>query len=475
MLDSQTLIAAGRQLETPFEVQVKLLGEAQSAQCTQLLRLVPGRRVVVKMQLGSSTYLAKIFLGSERHKYCRREQSGIMALQGAGVSTAKLVGHGCLVDDGAEVLLLDYLPQAQQLSALLTSRKSDTDNQLRAAVEMMAALHERGLRHKDCHLDNFLVSDQRLYLIDGDAVEQTSSLSQALALQNLALFFVQLPLLLTPRITEFFEQYCAQRGWPHNDCLPLLQGALKSQRDSRQRRFLKKVFRDCTAFNVIKSSARFVVRDRQEDCPELQALIANPDHYIATAKLLKDGRSATVAKVCLGEKSYVVKRYNIKSVVHWMTRFWRPSRAWISWRNAQFLCFYDINTPKPLAMIEQRFGALRGKAYFITEHVAADDALGFAEKFKTDLPALTNMAYQFAELFDVMKQLRFSHGDFKATNFLLDDGVLRVIDLDSMALHSTQQSHDTAFAKDQQRFMKNWCADEQLKMVMAKALQDNSG
>jgi len=468
---SQALASAGRQLETPFEVQLNLSGETKTARCTQLLRLVPGRRVVVKIHIGDRVYLGKIFLGSERTKYCQRELIGIQALQSANISTAKLEGQGCLSDNEAEVLLLEYLPEVQHLSELLASQQSDAPRQLEAAVAMMAMMHDKGLQHKDCHLNNFLVNEQGLYLIDGDAVERAVVLSQADALKKLALFFVQLPLVLNYRLPELFSQYCDLRSWSRGDCPSKFQQLLQAQRENRQRRFLKKVFRECTQFKVEKNWARFVALDRQADSPELQALIDNPDDYIERGQLLKDGNSATVAKICLGDKTYVVKRYNLKSITHWLTRFWRPSRAWVSWHNAQLLCFYGIATPKPLALIEQRCGALRGKAYFITEHLGADDALSFVEKIKDNPQALELLAKQFAGLFEAMQLLRISHGDFKAANFLLDDGALSVIDLDSMRLHSTAQGHQKAFAKDQQRFMKNWLSDKRVQAVMVKALE----
>ncbi|MEH6357805.1 MAG: lipopolysaccharide kinase InaA family protein [Pseudomonadales bacterium] len=469
-LNSQALIAAGRQLGAPFEVQLKLAGEVQTARCVELLRLVPGRRVVVKLLLGEKTYLGKIFLGSDGKKYCQRERKGIEALEGAGISTAQFEGHGCLQDNGAEILLLEYLPQVQHLSECLALSPADAKTQLEAVIKMITMMHGKGLVHKDCHLDNFLVNEQGLYLIDGDAVEQSSALSQRDALDNLALFFVQLPLSFTSRLAGFFTHYCELRAWSLADYLPAFQQALQAQRDNRQRRFLKKVFRDCTQFKVTKSWSRFIAQDRQADCPELQALIANPDHYIEAGRLLKDGNSATVAKVSVGDKVYVVKRYNLKSVTHWLTRFWRASRAWASWHNAQLLCFYSVCTPKPLAMIEQRCGALRGKAYFITEHCDAKSALDVAGKVKESPEALEALAKQFGRLFEVMKLLRISHGDFKATNFLVADDGLTVIDLDSMQLHASPQEHQKAFAKDHQRFMKNWRSEARVEAVMAKAI-----
>jgi len=474
VLSSQQLVAAGRQLEAPFEVGIELSGELQAARCVELLRLVPGKRVVVKMLVGEQVFLAKIFLGADGGKYCQRERTGVQALHEAGIQTVQLVGQACLKDNGGEVLLLEYLPDVRHLSELIDSREEASDALLGSAIEMIAVMHDRGLQHKDCHLGNFLVAEQGLYLIDGDAVSKSNHLSQKQALENLALFFVQLPLFLLSRLNSFFSTYCVLRGWNQKIYQADFDAEVVQQRRKRQRHFLKKIYRDCTQFKVIKSSARFIVLDREAECPELSALISHLDEAIAEGELLKDGNSATVAKVAKGDKVFVVKRYNIKSFGHWLTRFWRPSRAWLSWRNAQLLAYYGIGTPKPLALIEQRCGGLRGRAYFVTEYTAASDAITYVEQVRNDTPLIESLARQFASLFKVMALLRISHGDFKGTNFLVDNSGLTVIDLDSMQLHKSEKSYRRAIEKDQQRFMKNWSDNAPIKSMMAAATKDCS-
>lgn len=471
VLSSQQLIAAGRQLQAPFNVSLTLDGQLEVAECVQVLRLVPGRRVVIKMQLGNNTFLAKIFLGKGRRKYCRRELMGVQALHDASVRTAQLVGVGTLSDNEGEVLLLEYLHDAQQLSECVADGVTSAQQQLASAVELMAAMHNRGLRHNDCHLDNFLANERGLYLIDGDAVVQAQgALSTQAALANVALFFVQLPLIFNHQLADFFDRYCQAREESFDVSLAALMAEVTKQRDKRQSHFLKKVFRNCTQFKVEKNWSRFVVCNRLADSLALQALIANPDEYIEQGALLKDGNSATVARVSVEGKTYVVKRYNVKSFSHWLTRFWRASRAWMSWRNAQLLCFYGILTPAPVAMIEERWGFCRRKAYFITESLDGDDVLSFVEKSDAEADVLDGLVVQFARLFEQMKLLRLSHGDFKATNFLLDQGKLSVIDLDSMNIHHNEQSHQKAFAKDQQRFLKNWSSKPAVHTLFAKAV-----
>jgi RIO-like serine/threonine protein kinase len=56
-----------------------------------------------------------------------------------------------------------------------------------------------------------------------------------------------------------------------------------------------------------------------------------------------------------------------------------------------------------------------------------------------------------------MREYRLSHGDMKASNLLLtQSGEVELIDLDAMQEHRYDWTFERAFARDQQRFMKNW-------------------
>ena len=81
---------------------------------------------------------------------------------------------------------------------------------------------------------------------------------------------------------------------------------------------------------------------------------------------LKRGRTATLARVEVNGRQLVIKRYNIKGPVHALSRSWRPSRAWHSWLEGHRLNFLGIATPRPLALVEQRAGPLRGKARWVS-------------------------------------------------------------------------------------------------------------
>ena len=97
-------------------------------------------------------------------------------------------------------------------------------------------------------------------------------------------------------------------------------------RDWRLSDYLKKVVRDCSLFSASIGAFRAQVVRRDEQAA-LQAVIDDPNEFIARGKLLKGGGSATVASIELDGRALLIKRYNIKSPLHWLKRFWRPSRA----------------------------------------------------------------------------------------------------------------------------------------------------
>jgi hypothetical protein len=55
-----------------------------------------------------------------------------------------------------------------------------------------------------------------------------------------------------------------------------------------------------------------------------------------------------------------------------------------------------------------------------------------------------------------MRREKISHGDMKATNFVISHGQLVVLDLDALRQHSDQSGFERAFRRDLRRFFQNW-------------------
>jgi tRNA A-37 threonylcarbamoyl transferase component Bud32 len=218
--------------------------------------------------------------------------------------------------------------------------------------------------------------------------------------------------------------------------------------------------RDCSQFAVRRTFGRFsaVVRSETES-EAMAALLDAPDAAIARGRLLKEGNTCTVARVEVDGRALVVKRYNLKSPGHALSRCWRPSRAWHAWLAGHRLAFHGIATPAPLALIEERLGPLRRRAFLITEFCPGNDLLRYLSH--QHVPDATE-ATAIEGLFERLFHLKITHGDMKATNFLWHDRRLVLIDLDSVTEHRGERAFLRGWRRDRARFLRNWPVDSVL-------------
>jgi hypothetical protein len=95
---------------------------------------------------------------------------------------------------------------------------------------------------------------------------------------------------------------------------------------------------------------------------EFHQFMQQPETVFARADaiMLKNGRSSTVIRVNLDGLELVVKRYNMKNIWHRLRRALRHTRAHQSWRLAQKLNLFYVNTAKPVAYLEANVLGMRG-------------------------------------------------------------------------------------------------------------------
>jgi tRNA A-37 threonylcarbamoyl transferase component Bud32 len=322
-------------------------------------------------------------------------------------------------------------------------------------------MHARGLVQEDAHLGNFLLKNGWLYVIDGDAVRESASPADYTA--NLALLFAQLqPQAEADMRAALLQAYCSSNPGVAIDEAQLTAASARA-REVRLADYLDKSLRDCSLFKSANRVDRFFSIVRSETAL-LAPLIHDPDAWLEKGVSLKRGRTATLARVDVAGRQLVIKRYNIKGTVHALSRSWRPSRAWHSWLEGHRLGFLGIATPRPLAMIEQRAGPLRGKAWLITEY---SDGESLAARFRD--PDTVPPAADLDAIGKLLRQLfaaRISHGDLKATNLLWCSGEPQLIDLDAMRQHAGDASFRRAWHKDSARFLDNWPPGSALRRTL---------
>lgn len=458
----------------PADISLPLADDATLI-VRQWLRILPGKRLVGRGEWQGRPVLAKLFIAAGAERHWQREKHGVEALQSAGVATPALLDSGEL-PGGGRYLLTNYVSGAHTLQQRWDALR-DPSPQTPAAVAILqralvtiARMHARGLAQTDLHLGNFLQDDQQLYVIDGDAIEASAAgtpLALPAVLDNLGLFFAQLTPAWDVQTEPLLALYLSVNPVPGLDCKPLL-ASVAAQRQQRLNNFLGKTLRDCSQFAVAACWNRFtaVLRSEQE---ALASLLAEPDSAFGDLPLLKDGGSSTVTQARVSNRTVVVKRYNIKNLSHWLSRFWRPSRAWHSWLAAWRLLFLGIATPRPLAVIERRVGPLRRQAWLVSEFCPGPDLFRHLGESGTAVPD-PQTADALLSTFSQLVNARISHGDFKATNLLWHDGRVVLIDLDAMQAHTDEAQWRAAWAKDRARFIRNWPADSPLARWLESAM-----
>lgn len=456
------------------------LNEDDTLHMQQWLRVLPGQRYVGVARWRGRTVLAKLLVGVRAQRHYSREREGVRLLSEQGLTTPELLSEGCLPDEGAW-LLFDYLDPAESLDdawqAVAKQPVLSVAQRcvLNEALTVIAQMHRQGLWQDDLHLDNLLRYDARLYLIDGGGIRSQTPgkpLSQRRVVQNLGVFFAQLPVTLEPHLALLLAIYRQINDQPLS--VDGLRPAIDKVRRWRMADLMAKTGRDCSLFSVQRSFSRFQAVKREE-LAFLTPLLGDLDGYLARGTQLKGGGTATVARVTLDERELIIKRYNIKGAWHWLTRFWRPSRAWRSWREGHRLQFLGIATATPLAMLEMRRFGLRGKAYLITENLDGRDIIDLFKPYQDTVDGLPQEALRaLDELFGALIRERISHGDLKGNNLFWqadgESGQWTLIDLDAMRRHRTDWGFARAYARDRSRFLRNWPQNSPLHRLLAQRI-----
>ena len=427
----------------PFELQ---LG-SQCWHCEQVLRVLPGRRVVLQARRQSadespgSDYLLKLFIGSGGNRYRERERRGLQWLNDAGLPVPDLLED--LDDAGLAGLIIEYLPSAAVISP-------DDQDRVEQAAALLGRMHQAGLWQVDLHLKNFVVSGERLFAVDGDGVRRRANpVPAGKGLEDLALLAAQRPPQEDEGADGLLRTYSENRPGL-NANLQDLQAKIGRARHGRVRRYLKKCFRSCTEFSVGEDAdyRYFALRGRGELVRELLSerdAFSTGDEFLEM-EAVKLGNSATLVRT-RADGGVIIKRYNVKSLRKGMSRLLRPTpRYRRAWMCGQLMTFLGLPTAEPLLLIEQNRRFRPAVAFLVMEELGGRD---LAEEVAEDGLSHSRAA-EVARLFVLLKRAGLTHGDTKATNFVIHADRVHLIDLDAMALGVRH------FEKDLQRFLDNW-------------------
>lgn len=458
-------------------VEVLQLNDGSALAELTLVRQVPGKRYVYQARWQGQHVYAKLFVGKNNAYYASRDLTGVQYLMQAGITTPPLLFQGQTLDKQAEVLVFVAIEHAK--NAEEAWQNCDDKQRFELAQRLVLTLarhHHAGLIQTDLYFKNFLLQEMNVYTLDGDGIRRLSRVFQKRQrLRNLATLLSKMDVLNDQWIPLLYQYYCQQLKMAYaladEAAVRILTRKIRNQMASAYAD--KKVFRTCTDVKVSKRFGRFlaVSRDFEQSSVSSQFL----DAVLVDEKTnLKNGNTCTIAKTLIADRQVVIKRYNIKNAWHGLNRAFRVSRAALSWANAHRLMISDIATPKPLALLEERFGCLRRRTYFLSEYIEAPDAMQFFSQSATPQDK-EKVASNIATLFHRLYLFRYSHGDCKATNIKIVNLAPVLIDLDGMRAHRHGCWSGWWFArkhiKDLQRFMKNWEHDAETTQILKQALR----
>ncbi|MED5510012.1 MAG: lipopolysaccharide kinase InaA family protein [Pseudomonadota bacterium] len=440
---------AGKPVTEGFVLEV----DGERYHCEQILRWLPGRRLVIKALHRGEPLLLKLFAPNKKGwRELSREQHGYKVCKAAGVAvpTEKLIS-----DDFAGCLAVAYEFIADACPFELVS--NNQAQMVPALLQLMVRCHQAGIYQHDIHTDNILMTPHGLLLIDLASVRGLAgqSLSTRKSLSNLTRLVAQFVPDQQQLILKKLNLYYQARGWTYGQAeRENFKTLLNKAWQKRKETYLSKCFRACTMTAYFKDKHLEYALKRSFFKQIGKQAIRELDVLVERGKRLKDGNSATVVMTEMAGRKVVIKRYNIKSYWHFLKRCWRPSRAANAWRQGNLLHLLGIATPEVLGFVERRLGPLRKQAYLITDYVEGATELS---ALYHHVPPTDHQLRQLRHLFRLMREYRLTHGDMKASNLLLTkQGKINLIDLDAMAEHRHQWSFRRALVRDQKRFLKNW-------------------
>lgn len=450
-------------------VSADFMGELEAV-CHSRLRHLPGRRSVWKARCEGVEILLKLY--DPHPKQARDaglEWRNAVELQTLGLNIPEPLFFA-KTEDGFLAVAMAFIPDGVTLDEALAVAESEPEvketmfNQL---VSLHSKQHDCGCYQSDDHLGNYLWSRGQLWMLDaGSYLMSEGPLAEMNRVKNMAMLAANVPLPWRSHYDAAFEQF-------YDVKIRGLESAIPDAIQIRVKNYYKKTRRSCTEFEHEQSGGVDWLACRDMD-PALKAkLLTNPDQFFEEADqndLLKNGNTCTVVEVVEGGRFYILKRYNQKSLGYRLRHLLMTPRAILSWSNGHVLRLFGVPTPRPIACLLLKTGWMVRRGYLLMEKVTGVPLSNVAEDSMSQ--ASQRLPQQFAQRWGELDALGATHGDMKASNFIVDEqDVIVLIDLDSLQFHRPDSNKLRRQLKDMKRFMQNWKALPKVTEAYREALE----
>jgi len=211
--------------------------------------------------------------------------------------------------------------------------------------------------------------------------------------------------------------------------------------------FQKKTLRNSTQFEK-NDSLNYLILKQRNFIFNFNSI----DNFLMNAEIIKNGNTCTVFRV----DDLIIKRYNIKSIWHFIKMQFIKSRGKNSWQISNTFQLHNLPCPKPFFYFEKRFLFFKLTSYFAMERIDGVSIVSYQESLKNKLQ-IEKLKKNIFKLFNKLMHYKFIHGDFKETNILVDKKMqLIMIDFDKSFFSLSQSIYNSRLKRQIIRFLSNW-------------------
>lgn len=453
------------------------LGDVFEVEFGDFLRVLPERREVrlATIKGDDRPVVLKCYLTHPKQiRDWVTEWNGLCALKERGLPAPVPVATA-QNDAGDRYVVMSRIKNADTLGAyLVRADAADVSRAMSKLVQVVQAVHDSGALQKDQHINNWAIADGAIYVLDAGSFKFSGNpLGRDDRLQDLASICVTLP----PHAEVEFRrvlveayQFYSGLAFSAEDTRALDKVAEKTQ-IARAKRYYKKTQRLCTEFEPKAFCDLRGMSLRTADAELIDSLLQEPDELMDRGERVKSGNTCSVQCFEWQGSEYVLKRYNRKSFwVRWRRSF-LPSRAQRSWSNGWILNLSFIPSAEPIAFLDQgRYP--RNRSFFLMRKIDALLLPDYVKRYRADEAKMNDLAAEIERIWFLLGRLRASHGDMKATNWMVDaHGRVYLFDLDAFRFGLSVDAFTKGRAKDKRRFLKNWMGDTDLLNLFCERME----